>query len=119
MASRVGFPSPSVRLANKVRRAMKALRTLALTLALLGPASAAQAQVVDLSKTSCKEFLESGKDGITIIWAWLYGYYTDQDAEPVIDFAKLTQQGQKLAEYCKANPTVSITKAAEPIYEKK
>ena len=66
-----------------------------------------------------KEFLESGKDGITIIWAWLYGYYTDQDAEPVIDFAKLTQQGQKLAEYCKANPTVSITKAAEPIYEKK
>ena len=69
---------------------MKALRAFAVTLALLGSAPLAQAQVVDLSKTTCKEFLESGKDGIMIIWAWLYGYYADQDADPVVDFAKLT-----------------------------
>ena len=98
---------------------MKALRTLALTVALLGPASAAQAQVVDLSKTTCKEFLESGKDGIMIIWAWLYGYYADQDADPVVDFAKLTAQGTKLAEACKAAPTKDIISIAEGIYEAK
>jgi len=93
---------------------------LALAFAIvLSAAVPAQAQVADLSKTSCKEFLESGKDGIMIIWSWLYGYYTDQDAEPVIDFAKLTEQGQKLAAFCKDNPTVDIITAAEPIYEKK
>jgi len=98
---------------------MKALRALAVSLALLGAAPAAQAQVVDLSKTSCKEFLESGKDGIMIIWAWLYGYYANEDADPVVDFAKLTAQGTKLAEACKANPTKDIISVAETIYEAK
>jgi acid stress chaperone HdeB len=97
---------------------MRAVRNLVLTAALFACVPAAQAQVVDLSKTSCKEFLESGKDGIMIVWSWLYGYYSDQDADPIIDFAKLTQQGQKLADYCKANPTSDIIKAAEPIYSK-
>ena len=98
---------------------MRAVRTLALAAALVACAPAVQAQVVDLSKTTCKEFLESGKDGITIIWSWLYGYYADQDADPILDFGKLVQNGQKLADFCKANPTVDIIKAAEPIYEQK
>ena len=66
---------------------------------------------------SCKEFLGLDKDTTVVIWAWLYGYYSDQDADPVIDFAKMTGQGAKLAEFCKANPGVDIIKAAEPIYE--
>jgi acid stress chaperone HdeB len=86
---------------------------------LFAAAPAAQAQVVDMSKLSCKEFLESGKDGIALTWAWLYGYYADQDADPVIDFAELTKLGQQLAEACKANPSANIIKTAEPIYEKK
>ena len=56
--------------------------------------------MLDLSKTSCKDLLESGKEGLMIIWSWLYGYYSDQDADPVVDFGKLTSQGQKLVEYC-------------------
>jgi acid stress chaperone HdeB len=97
---------------------MRAFRALAVAVTLVACAPAAQAQVVDLSKTTCKEFLESGKDGVMIIWSWLYGYYTDQDADPIIDFAKLTEQGQKLAEFCKTNPGVDIIRAAEPIYDK-
>ena len=78
----------------------------------------AQAQVVDLSKTTCKEFLTSGKDGIAIIWAWLYGYYADQDADPIVDFTKLTAKGQALAEACAKSPDKDIISVAEPIYEK-
>ncbi|MEN3385727.1 MAG: HdeA/HdeB family, partial [Hyphomicrobiales bacterium] len=51
--------------------------------------------------------------------AWLYGYYADQDADPVVDFAKLTAQGTKLAEACKAAPTKDIISVAEGIYEAK
>lgn len=88
-------------------------------LAALSFSPAAQAQKVDLSKTSCKEFLGSGKDGISIIWAWLYGYYADQDADPVIDFQALIAQGQKLAEACQKDPQSDIISAAKTIYEKK
>src|SRR5580693_5291776 len=61
---------------------MKSARLLAAALAISAfvlsafvLSAPARAQTVDLSKTSCKEFLASGKDGIVIIWAWLYGYY--------------------------------------------
>jgi len=100
---------------------MKSVRLLAAALAVTAFALAtpAQAQIVDLSKTSCKEFLASGKDGIALIWAWLYGYYADQDADPVVDFGKLTSQGQRLAEACAKAPDKDIITIAEPIYEKK
>jgi len=96
---------------------MNAVRALTLAIALLACAPNAQAQVVDLSKTSCRDFLTSGQNGIMIIWAWLYGYYSDQDAAPIVDFNKLTEQGQKLAEACKASPDKDIISVAEGIYE--
>jgi len=100
---------------------MKSARLLAASLAISAFVLAvpAQAQTVDLSKTSCKEFLASGKDGIVIIWAWLYGYYADQDADPTVDFGKLTSQGQKLAEACAKAPEKDVISIAEPIYESK
>jgi len=97
---------------------MRAFRNLVLAIALVA-AAPAQAQKVDLSKTSCKDFIESGQNAILMIWSWLYGYYADQDADPVIDFDDLTKMGTRLADYCKANPSTGLIDAAEPIYEKK
>src|SRR2546422_7606561 len=109
------------RFAGRTKKDSYTMRTFpALAIAIaLSAAAPAQAQVADLSKTSCKEFLESGKDGIMIIWSWLYGYYTDQDADPVVDFAKLTAQGTKLVEACKNSPSKDIISVAETIYEAK
>lgn len=99
---------------------MRAVRAIAASVAIsaLLLATPASAQVVNLSKTSCKEFLTSGKDGIMIIWAWLYGYYSDQDADPVVDFGKLTAKGQALADACQKAPDKDIISVAEDIYEK-
>ena len=97
---------------------MKVLRALAVGLTLAAVSVPAQAQVLDLSKTSCRDFLTSGKDGIMIIWSWLYGYYADQDADPIIDFSKVTAKGQALAEACQKSPDKDIISVAEPIYEK-
>ena len=77
-----------------------------------------QAQSVNLAKTSCKEFLSSGKEGISIIWAWLYGYYSDQNADPIVDFNKLIAKGQALAQACAKTPDKDIISVAEDIYEK-
>ena len=99
---------------------MKTVRALAASFAIAAMLSAApaNAQVVNLSKLSCKEFLTTGKDGITFIWAWLYGYYADQDADPIIDFGKLTAKGQALAEACQKSPDKDVITIAEDIYEK-
>jgi acid stress chaperone HdeB len=97
---------------------MKIVPALAVTVALLFAVPAAHAQKLDLSKVTCKELLESGEKGLIIIWSWLYGYYADQDADPIIDFDKLTAQGQRLAGYCKDHPNTDVITAAEPIYDK-
>jgi hypothetical protein len=99
---------------------MKVLRALAVGLAITAASASvpAHAQVLDLSKTSCRDFLAGGKDGIIIIWSWLYGYYADQDADPIIDFSKVTAKGQALAEACQKTPDKDIISVAEPIYEK-
>ena len=64
-----------------------------------------------------KDMLEGGKDGIIIVWSWLYGYYSADDAEPVLDFQVLTDKGKKLAEACQANPSKDVISVAKPIYE--
>jgi hypothetical protein len=97
---------------------MKALRAIALSLALFASTSAAQAQSVNMSNLSCKDFLGLKPDAITMLWAWLYGYYADQDAEPVVDFDKLTAKGQAMAQACKQSPDKDIITIAKDIYEK-
>jgi len=100
---------------------MKSLRTLAVLAALstVTPLTVpTHAQTVNLAKTSCKDFLTSGKEGISIVWAFLYGYYADQDADPVVDFNKLIAKGQALAESCAKTPDKDIISVAEDIYEK-
>ena len=98
---------------------MKMLSGLAVTIALLAFAPTAQAQTIDLSKVSCKDFAALDKDSLVMTWAWLYGYYADQDADPIIDFKDLATKGAQLVESCAKNPTVDMITAAEPIYEKK
>jgi acid stress chaperone HdeB len=98
---------------------MKMLSALAVTVALLTVAPTAQAQTIDLSKVSCKDFAGLDKDSLVMVWAWLYGYYADQDADPIIDFKDLSGKGALLVEFCAKNPTVDMITASEPIYEKK
>jgi hypothetical protein len=47
--------------------------------ALFVVAPAANAQSLDLSKITCKEFLDSDKTRKDLIIAWLDGYYLDQN----------------------------------------
>ena len=81
-------------------------------------AAPASAQVVDVSTIKCKEFIDSGKDTITLIMMWLDGYYHAEDDNAVIDFDKMKTSGTKLGEYCAANPTHGLLTAAEEILSK-
>jgi hypothetical protein len=90
-------------------------RRLVLTLGLILLASPAFAEDLDFSKISCKQFLAAPKDEISTILVWLEGYYTKEDAPPVMFDAKTTKDAKALAAYCLTHDDDDIIKAAEAV----
>jgi acid stress chaperone HdeB len=84
-----------------------------LVAAALAAATPAHAQKLDLSTISCKQFLDSSQETISLILMWMAGYFADQDDPPIVDFDKMKADAQTLAEYCAKNPTVGLITAAE------
>ena len=120
---RPGFrrgPEPAIGLpsSNTGNRFMKLVLTACVALVLLA-ATPASSQVIDLSKVSCKEFIDSGKENIAFIMMWLDGYYTAQDDPGVINFDVMKTKGEKLGAFCAKNPATGLLTAAEPIMEQK
>ena len=93
---------------------MKKLQIVLAAATLYAPLPAA-AQQLDLATITCKQFVDSDKDTIGLILMWMEGFYTDQDAKPIVDFDKMKADGGKLGEYCGKNPTHSLITAAEEL----
>lgn len=91
---------------------MKALSAI-VTAAMLAAATPAQAQKVDLSTITCKQFLDMSRESISLILMWMAGYYSDQDAPPVVDFDKMKENATRLGGYCAKNPDIGLITAAE------
>jgi len=89
-----------------------------LAVAALLAADAANAQALNLSKMTCKDFVESTKEAAAAITVWLDGYFTDEDELSVVDFDKLKITAQKLATYCTQNPRMGLMSAAENVIDK-
>ena len=78
-------------------------------------ATAANAQVVDLSTIKCKDFIELPKDTVNAVTMWLDGYYTDEEDPAVVDFDKMKGKADKLVAFCQANPKMGLMSAAESV----
>ena len=75
----------------------------------------AQAQQLDLATVSCKEFSDSSKENTGLIVMWLQGYYSEENAPPVVDFDKMKVNGGKIGEYCRKYPGHSVITAADKV----
>jgi acid stress chaperone HdeB len=80
--------------------------------------TAAHAEKIDFSTTTCKQFLENHKNEISIILAWLDGYYREEDDPPIFDTDKFEADGKKLVAYCTAHPGVDLITAADELFGK-
>ena len=80
--------------------------------------SAARAEKIDFSTTTCKQFLEGHKDSITLILAWLDGYYQDEDDPPVFDTNRFETNAKKLAAFCAVNPELGLITATDKLFGK-
>ena len=85
---------------------------------LLMAGAPANAQVVDLAATKCKEFLELKQDRVGFILMWLDGYYTADEDPVVVDFDNAKTKAEKLGAYCAKHPTLSVITAAESVLGK-
>jgi acid stress chaperone HdeB len=81
--------------------------------AMLSASAPSQAQQLDMSTVKCRDFVSSSKENIALMLMWLQGYYSDQDASPIIDFDQMQKDAAKLGEYCAKNPDHSVITAAE------
>jgi len=77
--------------------------------------SAASAQDLDFSKIKCKDFISAPKDQIATILTWLEGYYTRENAPPILYVDKVVKDAKKLGEYCGTHGDDDIIKAADTV----
>jgi len=90
-------------------------KSTAIAVASLLIATPAFSQDMDMSKIKCSEFISSPKDQIGIVLAWLEGYYTKENAPPILYAEKTVKDAKALSEYCNANRDDDIIKAADKV----
>ena len=73
----------------------------------------AQKQQFDLSTLTCQQFFSYNKENMSLMLMWLDGYYSEDDAPPIVDFDKMGENSKKLGEYCSKNPGHSVITAAD------
>jgi hypothetical protein len=90
-----------------------------MTSLVLGEAAAEdRVDLIDLTGFTCKQFLAMNRDDALIVVGWLQGYYLDEHAPPVVDFAKLSVESVSLANRCAARPDDDVMAAAERVFGK-
>jgi acid stress chaperone HdeB len=78
----------------------------------------AKANQIDLSTWTCEQFQSASKDEITLILAWLDGYYRAEDDPPVVDTDQLGANAKKLGAYCAAHPDTKLITSADTLFER-
>lgn len=92
------------------------MKTLVLAAALAVVPFHAMADKIDLSTTSCAQFLKSDETEMMLTLAWLDAYYKDVDAPAVIDTDKFVANAEKLGAYCGANPSIGLITATDELF---
>jgi acid stress chaperone HdeB len=79
---------------------------------------AARAEKIDFSTTTCKQFMEGHKDTISVVLAWLDGYYRDENDPPIFDTDRFEENAKKLGAYCATHPTIGLITATDELFGK-
>ena len=76
-------------------------------------AAPALAEGGDMAQLTCGEMLASDADSIGVIMFWIDGYLSHKTGNTIIDVKGITDNTQKIAEYCAANPTAKVLEYVE------
>jgi acid stress chaperone HdeB len=96
---------------------MKMLAALFLGCCLVS-GGAARAEKIDFSTTTCQQFMQSHKEEMGVVLAWLDGYYRDEDDPPIFDTDRFQENAKKLGAYCAVHPTTGLITATDELFGK-
>jgi hypothetical protein len=68
-----------------------------------------------ISRRREDEFIAAPKDQIGTVLTWLEGYYTKDNAPPIMYADKTIKDAKNLSDYCNAHPDNDIIQAAETV----
>jgi acid stress chaperone HdeB len=87
---------------------------LSLPIVLFGVPTVRAQVTLDAAKINCKEFL-LGKFGAstTSVANWLNGYYHGKAGTTIVETRSMSQNGDKLARFCRKNPDMAVMEAAK------
>jgi len=78
-------------------------------LLLLAPALPARAQVVvDMSRITCKQFMDYSFDKQEVIGAWMSGYFNASLNRKVLDITRYQANSKRVSNYCKKHKKDSL-----------
>jgi len=91
---------------------MKSILAFAIAASLLA-ATPARAEKVDMAKIKCDDLAHLYLPQFVVIGAWLSGYYNAKNNRTEVDTEQLTSNTQKVLDFCKSNPDVTVMQAVE------
>jgi acid stress chaperone HdeB len=93
-------------------KAVLAIATGALIIS--GSGAIAQAKI-NMAKITCADLVNSYPDEMVVIGTWMSGYYNAKRNNTTIDPKTLAANSKRVADYCRANPKVTVMKAIESL----
>jgi HdeA/HdeB family len=94
-------------------RQVKALRTLSVALFAIVAAGNASAQVIDVAKISCKQYLTGNIVRQDYLSLWLSGYYNGTHNDTVIETNTVQKVTDKIGTYCRSNLDAGLMDAVQ------
>lgn len=95
---------------------MKTILALAIATSFL-TFTTVRAQTMDMGKLQCDELGRVYFDQFAFVDAWLSGYYHAKSNKTVVDLKQIAANTQKVLQFCKSNPTVTVMQAIERLKE--
>ncbi|WP_247750340.1 HdeA/HdeB family chaperone [Rhizobium sp. 16-449-1b] len=94
---------------------MKFCLSIALAVASISLGSHAFAAEADMSKLTCKQVGAMSAAKTIGVAMWVNGYVHGKAGNPMIDGEKAHANAEKVATYCKSNPTTTLADAIEAV----
>jgi hypothetical protein len=70
---------------------------------------------IDMAKITCADLVNSYAEDVVVIGTWMSGYYNAKRNNTTIDPKTLAANSKRVADYCRANPKVTVMKAIESL----
>ena len=74
-----------------------------------------RAETVDMADLKCGDLSRLYFEEFVVIDAWFSGYYHGKSSTTVIDSSKVAANTQKVLQFCKVNPDVTVIQAIDKL----